>query len=129
MLLLFFTKRFVWCLPEFAKNSFHLSCSPNQFFDVCKHPYNAQLPDFWPQSGQESPPLLHILYLALPKQLVQSFEIPLHSFLWLLLDGIHPHSNVISIDVPIFLDHQSPQFGPVSRHKLKPLKPLLRTTT
>jgi hypothetical protein len=62
--------------------------------------------NLWPQSGQKPPLLFYVLYLALPKQFVQAFEIFLNPFFGFLLDGIHLHSDVISIHVPILLLHQ-----------------------
>jgi len=72
---LFLSKRLIRCFPEFTQNSFNLCCSSNQFFDICERSHHAELLDLWPQSGQEPPLLLYVLYLAFPKQFVQAFEI------------------------------------------------------
>jgi hypothetical protein len=64
--------------------------------------------DLWPQSGQEPPLLLYVLYLAFPKQFVQAFEIFLNPFFGFLLDGIHLHSDVICIYILVLLLHQHP---------------------
>ncbi len=94
--------------PSSPRNSFNFRCSSNQFFDIYERSHHAELSDLWPQSGQEPPPLLNVLYLALPKQLVQAFEIFLNPFFGFLLDGIHLHSDVINIYVPVLLLHQHP---------------------
>ncbi len=105
---MFLSKRLIRCFPKFTQNSFNLCCSSNQFFDSCERSHHAEFSNLWPQSGQEPPLLLYVLYLALPKQFVQAFEIFLNPFFGFLLDGIHLHSDVISIYVPVLLLHQRP---------------------
>jgi hypothetical protein len=62
------------------------------------------------------------------KQLVETLKILLDSLLWFLLDGIQLHPDVISINVPVFLHDQGPQFNPIGWCQLQPFEPLFGST-
>jgi hypothetical protein len=52
----------------------------------------------------------------------------LNSLLGFLLDGIQLHLDVISINIPILLHYQRPQFSLIGWCQLQPLEPLLGST-
>jgi len=63
------------------------------------------------------------------EQFIKPLKIFLNPLPGFLLDGIELHSDVIIINMPIFLHNQDPQFGPISWHWLQLLEPFFGSTS
>lgn len=101
---LFFLQGFIGHLAQFTLSNFTIAPIS---FSMSINVFTTQLADFWPQPGQESLSLFCILYFAPLKKLFKKFKMLLSPFLGFLFNGVKLHSDVIYINISIFLYYQN----------------------